>query len=78
MLVTTQILLLVITSMAVMNLFAKVFGPLLLFAGMYVLGLLAHCRGPEMLRIVANPARYRACYDPGKLMEYSQTVKVSV
>ena len=70
-------LLSVITSVAAMNLFAAFFGPLLLFAGMYVLGLLAHYRDPEMLRIVANSARYRARYDPGKLAESPRTVEVS-
>ena len=70
-------LLSLITSVAAMNLFAAFFGPLLLFAGMYALGLLAHYRDPEMLRIVANSARYRARYDPGKLAERPRTVEVS-
>ena len=70
-------LLSLITSVAAMNLFAAFLGPLVLFAGSYGLGLLAHYRDPEMLRIVANSARYRARYDPGKLAERPKAVEVS-
>ena len=66
-----------VTAVSAMNLFAAFFGPLLLFAGMYALGLLAHYRDPEMLRIVFSSARYRARYDPGKLAGRTRTVEVA-
>ena len=44
---------------------------------MYALGLLAHYRDPEMLRIVFSSARYRARYDPGKLAGCTRTVEVA-
>ena len=69
-------LLSLITSVAAMNLFAAFGGPLLMFAGMYGLGLLAHYRDPEMLRIVASSARYRPRYDPGKLAVRPRSVEV--
>ena len=66
-----------LTAAAVMlNLFKAFMGPLLLFATLYGLGLLAHYRDPEMLRIVANSARYRPRYDPGKRAERSPAVEL--
>ena len=61
-----------------MNLFKALFGPALLFGVLYALGLLAHYRDPEMLRIVANSSRFRARYDPGKSAARPRTVEVLV
>ena len=69
-------LLSLVTAVSAMNLFAALFGPLLLFAGMYAIGLLAHYRDPEMLRIVFNSARYRPRYDPGKPSPRPRAVEV--
>ena len=66
-----------LTSLAAINLFAALGGPLLLFAGMYGLGLLAHYRDPEMLRIVFNSARFRPRYDPGKLAGRPRAVEIA-
>ena len=68
-----------LTAAAVMlNLFKAFFGPALLFGLLYTLGLLAHYRDPEMLRIVANSSRFRARYDPGKAALRPRTVQVAV
>ena len=68
-----------LTAAAVMmNLFKALFGPALLFGLLYALGLLAHYRDPEMLRIVANSSRFRARYDPGKTAARPPTVEVAV
>ena len=55
-----------VTAVSAVNLFAAFWGPALLFAGMYGLGVLAHFRDPQMLKIVAGSAAYKARYDPGK------------
>lgn len=55
-----------VTAVSAVNLFAAFWGPALLFAGMYALGVLAHFRDPQMLKIVAGSAAYKARYDPGK------------
>ena len=65
-----------VTAVSAMNLFAAFFGPLLLFAGMHALGLLAHYRDPEMLRIVFNSTRFRPRYDPGKRAGRPRAVEV--
>ncbi len=55
-----------LTAVSAMNLFTAFFGPLLLFAGLYGLGLLAHWRDPQMLKIIFAAKRFRPRYDPGK------------
>ena len=63
-------------SAVMMNLFKAFLGAGLLFGVLYALGLLAHYRDPEMLRIVANSSRFRARYDPGKAVARPRTVEV--
>ena len=64
-------------SATMMNLFKAFLGPALLFGTLYGLGLLAHYRDPEMLRIVANSSRFRARYDPGKQSRRPKAVEVT-
>ena len=65
-----------VTSVSALNLFSAFFGPALLFAGMYALGVLAHWRDPQMLKIVFASNRFRTRYDPGKRPSAARTVEV--
>ena len=51
---------------ATFNLFYSFLAGLMVFAGLYGLGLWATHRDPEMLRILFASARVRRRYDPGK------------
>ena len=66
-----------VTSVSAMNLFAAFFGPALLFAGMYALGVLAHWRDPQMLKIVFASNGYKPRYDPGKRPAQPRTVELA-
>lgn len=65
------------TAAAVLNVFKSFFGALLLFAALYGLGLLATWRDPQMLRIVANAARYKPRYDPAKIAARPAVVEIA-
>jgi len=51
---------------ATFNLFYSLLAGLLMFAGLYVFGLWATHRDPDMLRILLSSSRARRRYDPGK------------
>jgi len=48
---------------ATFNLFYSFFAGLLIFVGLYVFGLWATKRDPQMLRILLSSARFKARYD---------------
>src|SRR4051794_14438397 len=48
---------------ATFNLFYSFFAGLLIFVGLYVFGLWAAKRDPQMLRILLSSARFKARYD---------------
>ncbi len=72
----SMFLLSLVTAVSAMNLFSAFFGPVLLFAALHVLGLLAHWRDPQMGKILFSSARFRTRYDPGKRPEQPRTVEV--
>jgi type IV secretory pathway TrbD component len=48
------------------NLFYSLLGGVLMTTGLYIFGLWATARDPQMLRIVITSSRFRVRYDPAK------------
>lgn len=48
------------------NLFYSLFGGVLMTTGLYIFGVWATARDPQMLRIVITSSRFRVRYDPAK------------